>query len=223
MRVCIVGGGKLGYYLAKTLLEHGHNPTIVEQDLAACEHTANSLDIPVIHGDGTTMLVLQSADVEGCQALVAVTGRDEDNLISCQLAKQVFKVKKTVARVNNPKNAEVLKSLGVDIAVSSTDNIARLIEREVETASIQQLLSLAGGTVSLTEIQIPPTFRYTGQTLAQLVIPPDVVIISVTRNGQFIIPRGTTQIISGDKVMVLAKDTAFHTLNTDWRIIATKS
>ncbi|MEG0110637.1 MAG: TrkA C-terminal domain-containing protein, partial [Oscillospiraceae bacterium] len=74
-----------------------------------------------------------------------------------------------------------------------------------------------------TEIQIPPTFRYTGQTLAQLVIPPDVVIISVTRNGQFIIPRGTTQIICGDKVMVLAKDTAFHTLNTDWRIIATKS
>ncbi|MEG0178072.1 MAG: TrkA family potassium uptake protein [Oscillospiraceae bacterium] len=222
MRVCIVGGGKLGYYLAKTLMEHGHSPTVIEQDLVACEHIANSLDIPVIHGDGTMMAVLESASPTGCTAFVAVTGRDEDNLIACQLAKTVFKVKKTVARVNNPKNSSVLKQLGVDIAVSSTDNIARLIEREVETATIQQLLSLGGGTVSLTEILIPPSFRYNGQTLTKLDIPDDCVIISVTRDGEFIIPRGNTEIRSGDKVVVLTKDTAFHTLTTDWRITNNK-
>ena len=222
MRVCIIGGGKLGFYLAKTLIEHGHSPTIIEREFSFGEHIANSLYIPVIHGDGTTVSVLQSADAAGCQSVVAVTGRDEDNLIICQLAKRVFKVKKTIARVNNPKNASVLKQLGVDIAVSSTDNIARLIEREVETASIQQLLSLAGGTVSLTEILIPANFRYSGQTLSELVIPPDVVVISVTRGEDFIIPRGSTQIMAGDKVVVLAKDTAFHTLNTDWRIASNK-
>ena len=145
MRVCIVGGGKVGYYLAKTLLEHGHTPVLIEDDPAMCRKVADSLGLPVVCGDGTFAEVQESADVAHCSAMVAVTGRDEDNLIVCQLAKQVFKVKRTVARVNNPKNAAVLKKLGVDIAVSATDNLTHLIEREVETAAIQQLLSLAGG------------------------------------------------------------------------------
>lgn len=218
MKICIVGGGKLGYYLSKTLLEHGHQPVIIEQSVGACTKTANDLDISVIHGDGTMVDVLESADVASCQALVAVTGRDEDNLITCQLAKHVFKVKKTVARINNPKNASVLKTLGVDIAVSSTDNIARLIEREVETAAIQQLLSLAGGTVSLTELTIPADFKFSGKSLADLYVPDEVVVISVTHEGEFIIPRGFTKIFAGDKIVVLAKDTAFHQLATEWRI-----
>ena len=145
MRVCIVGGGKVGYYLAKTLLEHGHTPVLIEDDPAMCRKVADSLDLTVVCGDGTFAEVQESADVAHCSAMVAVTGRDEDNLIVCQLAKQVFKVKRTVARVNNPKNAAVLKKLGVDIAVSATDNLTHLIEREVETAAIQPLLSLAGG------------------------------------------------------------------------------
>ena len=120
MRVCIVGGGKVGYYLAKTLLEHGHTPVLIEDDPAMCRKVADSLDLTVVCGDGTFAEVQESADVAHCSAMVAVTGRDEDNLIVCQLAKQVFKVKRTVARVNNPKNAAVLKKLGVDIAVSAT-------------------------------------------------------------------------------------------------------
>ena len=131
MRVCIVGGGKVGYYLAKTLLEHGHTPVLIEDDPAMCRKVADSLDLTVVCGDGTFAEVQESADVAHCSAMVAVTGRDEDNLIVCQLAKQVFKVKRTVARVNNPKNAAVLKKLGVDIAVSATDNLTHLIEREV--------------------------------------------------------------------------------------------
>ena len=129
MRVCIVGGGKVGYYLAKTLLEHGHTPVLIEDDPAMCRKVADSLDLTVVCGDGTFAEVQESADVAHCSAMVAVTGRDEDNLIVCQLAKQVFKVKRTVARVNNPKNAAVLKKLGVDIAVSATDNLTHLIAR----------------------------------------------------------------------------------------------
>ncbi|MEG1153691.1 MAG: TrkA family potassium uptake protein [Ruthenibacterium sp.] len=218
MRVCIVGGGKLGYYLAKTLREHGHVPVLVEENETTCAQIADSLEMTVIHGDGTKPEVLESVQLEECQALVAVTGRDENNLVACQLAKQVFHVKKTVARVNNPKNASVLKMLGVDIAVSSTDNIARLIEREVETAAIRQLLSLAGGTTALTEISVPEKFIYSGQTLAQLTIPEDVVVISVTRGDEFIIPRGSTQICIGDKVLVLAKNDAFPVLAKAWKL-----
>ncbi|MEG2930741.1 MAG: TrkA family potassium uptake protein [Ruthenibacterium sp.] len=218
MRVCIIGGGKLGYYLAKTLHEHGHMPIVVEEDAAACARIADNLDMSVIHGDGTKPEILALCELSKCQAMVAVTGRDENNLIACQLAKQVYKVRRTVARVNNPKNASVLKMLGVDIVVSSTDNIARLIEREVETAAIRQVLSLDGGVTSLTEIVVPSSFTDDGKTLAQLPVPENVVVISVTRGDEFFIPRGNTKIHIGDKVMVLAKNDAFPMLAKVWKL-----
>ena len=104
MRVMIVGGGKVGYYMAKTLLDHGHQPIVIEKDRKLCSQVANDLDIPVTQGDGSTVEYLEAAGCGRCQALVAVTGRDEVNLITCQIAKRVFHVEKTVARVNNPKN-----------------------------------------------------------------------------------------------------------------------
>ncbi len=220
MRVCIVGGGKIGYYLAKTLREHGHTPIIVEENKSACERIADDFDKFVVCGDGTRpeILSLVLNQKEKCHALVAVTGQDESNLIICQLGKQVYKVKRTVARVNNPKNTEVLKMLGVDIVVSSTDNIARLIEREVETAAIRHLLSLDSGTTSLTQIEVPKTFLHHGKTLAQLPVPDNVVVISVTRKTEFMIPRGNTKIMIGDKVTVLAKNDAFPMLAKEWSL-----
>ena len=216
MSICIVGSGKVGFYLAKTLLEHGQQPIVIEPDPVSCARTANRLDIPVICGDGTTIEVLEAAGCADCAALVAVTGTDESNLIACQLAKKVFNVPKTVARVNNPQNTRVLRELGVDIPVSTTDNLARLLEREVETAAIRQVLSLAGGSASLTEILIPEDFKYRGQMLSQIQMPADTVVISVTRGGELIVPRGNTTILPGDRVLTLAKETAFHTLTTDW-------
>lgn len=216
MRVCIVGGGKVGYYLSKTLMEHGHEPVIIELDEQTCSHLAENLDFPVVHGDGTLVEILEIAKVDSCQALVGVTGKDEVNLIACQLAKKVFGVKKTIARVNNPKNTPVLKELGVDIAVSSTDNIARLIEREVETDAIHHLMSIAGGDASLTEVFLPDDFKYSGRTLAELEIPHDVVIVFLTRGQELIIPRGNTVLLGGDKVVCVAKNTAFHDLARLW-------
>lgn len=218
MRVCIVGGGNVGFYLAKTLREHGHTPVLIDGDPALCRRVADQLDLAVVCGDGTLAEVLEGAEAGRCGALAAVTGRDESNLIACQLAKHVFKVKRTVARVSNPKNTEVMKRLGVDIAVSATDNLARLIEREVETAAIRQLLNLAGGTASLTEIQAPPGFVHAGKTLAQLKIPKDAVVVSITRDGTLLIPRGDTQVLEHDRIVVLAKDTAFHELAKSWRL-----
>lgn len=142
MKICIIGGGKVGFYLAKSLLEHGHEPVVIERQQRYCEKLADTLDIPVICGDGTTLEALEAAGCAGCAAFVAVSGNDETNLIACQLAKKVFGLPKTVARVNNPRNTEVLRRLGVDIPVSSTDNLGRLLEREVETDRIRQLLSM---------------------------------------------------------------------------------
>ncbi len=218
MQVCIVGGGKVGFYLAKTLLEHDHDPIVVEPNQEACERIANSLDIPVIVGDGTCAEVLEMAGCGNCNSLIAVTGQDENNLVACQLAKKVFKCKRTVARVNNPKNADVLKTLGVDITVSSTSNIVRILEREVETTAIRHLLNLAGGTASLVEICLPDGFRYEGRSLTEISIPENFNIVSVTRGNEFIIPRGATRLFSQDKLVCVCLDAALHTIVKDWRL-----
>lgn len=218
MELIIVGGGKVGYYLTKTLLEHGHHPHLIEMDPEKCAHMADELDIPVICGDGCTLEVLEAAGARHTDAVVAVTGRDQDNLVACQLAGQVFHVRRTVARINNPKNKDAMIQLGVETPISVTDSIARLIEREVETDAIHHLMSIAGGDASLTEVFLPDDFKYAGRSLAELEIPHDVVIVFLTRGQELIIPRGNTVLLGGDKVVCVAKNTAFHDLAKRWNL-----
>ena len=188
-------------------------PTIIEKDRAVCTKISNQLDSPVIHGDGTTLEGLENAGVAQADILVAVTGKDEDNLIACQLGKRHFGVPRTVARINNPRNAKVLRMLGVDITISATDNIARLLEREIDTAAIKQLVPLNQGTASLSEIRLPDNYIYDGITLSQLKIPDESIIVSISRNGEFIIPRGNTQLFSNDSIITIAKNEVIHKLS----------
>ena len=95
MNVIVVGAGKVGYYLAETLMEHGHKPFVIERNKELCQKIANNLDIPVLNGDGTTLEALEAAGVEQCDAFVSATGQDEANLIACQLAKQRYGVRRT--------------------------------------------------------------------------------------------------------------------------------
>ncbi|MFA9381742.1 MAG: TrkA family potassium uptake protein [Acetanaerobacterium sp.] len=212
MTVIVVGGGKVGYYLAKTLLEHGHEANIIELDRELCHRIANDLDIPVVCGDGTTIHVLNEAGAQDADALISVTGQDENNLVACQIAKRSFGIKRTVARVNNPKNAKIMKDLGVDIPISSTDNIARLIEREVDTAAIKQLMQLNRGETSLSEIELPQDFKFSGKKLMELRMPEESVVVSISRGDQIIIPRGNTMLLAGDKIMVISKNSVLHAL-----------
>ena len=133
MKVCIAGGGRVGMYLAQSLLSHHHKVTIIEPQEALCRTLADTLDIPVICGDSLSFDTLRTADVASCDAFVAVTGNDEDNLVACQIAKREFGVNRTVARASNPKNRDILHTLGVDTVVCGTDNLSHILEREIET------------------------------------------------------------------------------------------
>lgn len=210
MNIVIIGGGKVGYYLSKTLLEHGHYPTIIEQSKETCNFIANDLDIPIICGDGTTIETLETANIQECDALISVTGKDENNLISCQLAKKLFNIPKTIAKVNNPKNAQVVKELGVDIVVNSTNNITHLLEREVDTSTIKELVTINHGEATICEITLPENYRLHGKKLKELKLPNECVVISINRNDTLIIPRGDTELLSNDVVMLLAKTDSIH-------------
>lgn len=204
MYIIIIGGGKVGYYLAKTLKSYKHKVVVIEPQRELCEKIANDLNISVCNGDGTTIDKMDEVNASKADILIAVTGRDEDNLIACQLAKTNFKLKKTIARVNNPKNIEVFERLGVDIAVSSTSIIADLIEQEVDYSGMKTLMKLKNGKIVLSEILITEKAAMRGKSLREISIPSDCILISVIRDEEVIIPNGFTVLQTGDYIIAVS-------------------
>lgn len=206
MNVIIVGGGRVGYYLTKTLMEHGHEPTIVEADRKTCEYLANEFDITIVMGDGTHPETLESAGAMNADAIICVMGMDENNLICCQLAKRIYHVKKTIAKVNNPKNAEVMKILGVDNVINNIDNIAALIEREVITSRVKQMMVINDGNICISEVTIPDKYELDGTYLKDIKMKSVFNIVLITRGDTTIIPRGYSTVKSGDKLLVIMEN-----------------
>ena len=148
--------------------------------------------------------MLEQAGVADADSVIAVTGRAEDSLVACQLAKRLYQVKKTIAKVNNPKNVEALKKLGVDIVVSSTDNITGQLEREIDSGKIKELLPLGAGNAGVFEIVLDNSFTLQNVPLMEMALTLN--IISIIRNEtELIIPRGHTTLEIGDKLMILSK------------------
>ena len=203
MKAIIVGAGKVGYYLAKTLLERNYDVSVIEIDKAASQYFANTLDVTVVRGDGSTKRALAEAGADRCDSIIAVTGEDEVNLIICQMAKRIFNVKKTIAKVNNPKNVETIRFLGADIAISSTDNIIKQMEREVDNSRIKELMPI-NGKAAVFEVILPENYVYSGRIIADIKLPEGCNIISITRGEDLLIPRGGTKLMSNDKLLIVS-------------------
>ena len=198
MKVCIAGGGRVGRYLAQNLLANRHKVVIIEPVEAQCRMLADTLDISVICGNSISTDTLRTADV------------------ACQIAKQEFGVNRTVARASNPKNRGLLHTLGVDTVVCGTDNLSHILEREIETDNIRQLLSLGGGTASLNEILLPADFQFAGKQVMEIPIPGDTILVSITRDTEFIIPHGNTVLLPWDRILCLTQDDSLHLLTEAW-------
>ncbi|AEV69411.1 potassium channel family protein [Acetivibrio clariflavus] len=204
MYIIVAGGGKLGYYLIKTLLSYKHKVVVIESKVELCEKLANELNIPAFNGNATDLDILTQVEAEKADTFIAVTGKDEDNLIACQLAKRNFGVKRTIARVNNPKNIEVFQKLGVDFAVSSTSIIADLIEQEVDYTGMKTLMKLRSGKLVLSEITINENSPVVNKSLKDIKIPKDCIIISLIRDEEVIIPNGFTVLRDKDYIITVS-------------------
>jgi trk system potassium uptake protein TrkA len=206
VKVVVVGGGKVGFYLVRTLLEKRHEVAVVEVDAQRAQRLASQLPgVLVIAGNGTKMTDLSDAGADTADVLAAVTGLDEVNLVTCQVAKREFDIRKTIARVNNPKNQAILHELGVDAAVSSTATIAHLVERETHLDGLRQLLVLQQGRMALVETRIDPNAAAMGTLVRDLApsLPADSVLVAVLRGDRVIFPRGDTRLSVGDTVLAL--------------------
>ncbi|MBI2447785.1 MAG: TrkA family potassium uptake protein [Candidatus Omnitrophica bacterium] len=203
MYIVIVGGGKVGYFLAQKRYLDKHTVALVEKDKAICEKIASNLDILVINGDWFDPGYLKDAEIERSDVIAAVTGDDEDNLIICQLAKDKFNVSRTVARVNDSKNEHTFNELGIDVPIDSTAIIAKIIEEEVSLADFVTLMTFKRGKLALVRVDLTEESPVINQEVMNVKLPPDSVLLSIIRGEEVIIPKGTTVLQSRDDIIAL--------------------
>lgn len=203
MYIIIIGGGKVGYFLAKRLIAGKHIVSIVDKDSQLCEDIARELQALVIHGDGCDPYILEQAGIKRADVLAAVTGDDEDNLIACQLAKEIFNIQRTVARVNNPDNEHTFSQLSIDVPVDSTKIIAKIIEEEVSLSDIVNLMSFKHGKLSIVRVDLPSDSPVINKHIQEIQLPPDSVFVSIVRGEEVIIPKGNTVLEPGDDIIAL--------------------
>jgi trk system potassium uptake protein len=205
MYIVVAGGGKVGYHLAKALLNEGHEVLIIERDKRKCEHIAEELGSVVVRGDACEASTLAEAGLSRADVVVAVTGDDEDNLVISQMAKKKFDVGRTIARINNPKNEEIFKLLGIDATVSSTDIIMAQIEQELPSTALVHLLRLKQANLEVVEAHVTDRSRIVGRKLGDVQLPANSCVLLVIRSGNTLVPNGDTTLRSGDEVIALTK------------------
>src|SRR5918997_454960 len=203
MYVVICGGGKVGWNLARELIEKGNEVTLVEQDRRRYLIIEEELEHAVQYGDATELWVLERAGIQRCDLAIAVTGDDEDNILICQIAKEKYLCERTIARVNNPRNLQHFELLGIQPAVSATDLILRLIEHEVPQYGLVHLLDLPAERLEIIEIEVTPQAPAASQKVADIAIPEGSLIISVLRNGEGIVPQHPPSIEAGAQALLL--------------------
>jgi len=213
MYIIVVGGGKVGYYLTKTLLEEGHEVLVIEKDQRRWAVISDDLGSGVLLGDGCETVVTEMAGMARAGVVVAVTGDDEDNLVICQMARHRYHVPRTIARINNPKNKRIFRHLGIDVTVSSTEAILSQIEQVIPTESLVHLLTLRDIGVSFVELELPADSPALGRPLKSLGIPDDCILPLVIRGEkEAIIPYGETLLQPGDQVIAVTSEASEQTL-----------
>ncbi len=201
--VIIAGAGKVGWNLARELIEKGHEVTVIEQDRRRYLTVEQELEHAVQYGDATELWVLERAGIQRADLVVAVTGDDEDNLLICQVAKEKYLCERIIARVNNPRNLDHFKLLGIQPAVSATDLILRLIEHEVPSYGLVHLLDLPEERLEIIELVVSDTAPAAGTKVVDLSLPEGALVISVLRGGSGFVPKADTVVEAGDEVLVV--------------------
>lgn len=203
MFVIVVGGGKVGYYLAKELVESSHEVVLLEKDRARADQIADEIGSMVIAQDGCEGKYLGEAGANRADIVAAVTGDDEDNLVICQMAKHHFDVPRTIARVNNPKNEDLFKHLGVDEIISPTRMILGSIEQDIPVHELLHLAALGLGDLELIEAHLEAGSPAIGRSAKDLDLPEGCGLYAVIREEVALPVRAETILMAGDKVIAI--------------------
>ena len=203
MYIIVVGAGKVGWNLARELLDKEHEVTVIEGDRRRYLTVEQELEHNIQYGDASELWVLERAGISRADMVIAVTGDDEDNMLICQVAKEKYLVDRVIARVNNPRNRETFDLLGIKPVVSATDLILRLIEHEVPEYGLVHLLDLPEQRLEIIEMELPEDSRAAGSRVGDLAMPEGSLLISVLREGTGFVPNAETVLQTGDEILAV--------------------
>ncbi len=204
MYIIVVGGGRLGYYLLKGLLNEGHEVLLLEKNDRICRNIVEEMGSVCYRGDGCEAATLAEVGTGRADMLLAVTGDDEDNLVACQVAKHMHNVPRTIARIRNPQNEELFKKLGVDVTVSATNIILEALEREVPTHPLTHLLTIEEKGLVIVDVKISPESTTVGKTVKELSLPKDSKLaLVIPGEGSAHVPAANTVLRAGDQIIAV--------------------
>jgi trk system potassium uptake protein TrkA len=201
--VVIVGAGKVGLNVARSLDRLGHEYIVLEQRRSRHAELEPELEDRLLFGDGTEMWVLESAGIDRADLVVAVTGDDEDNVVIAQLAKHEYGVPKVVARVNNPRNQPTFDLLDVDATVCASTMVVSMIQHELPVHQFVPLLSLRHENMEVVEIEVSHDSPAAYLTLDEITLPSGVLVAAILRGDDALIPRGDDELLPGDQLLCL--------------------
>ena len=205
MYVIVIGAGDLGYYLTQLLLDEGHDVVVIDKDPKACERISNELNVVATQGDATESKTLDKANVKECDALVALTGNDETNLVVSLLAKELG-AKQVATRLGKVDYDErVLNKLGVDIVIHPEAAAAGYIEELITKPEVLDLAFISRGAAEIMEVEITEKSKIAHKKVSEIEHPSGSAIIAIYEGENLIIPSADTIIKPGTKVLILAK------------------
>src|SRR5919202_4534187 len=173
MYAIVAGGGKVGFFLARELIDHEHEVLLIENNAERAESIANELGNVVLRGNADEASTLAEAGAERSDVVIAVTGDDGDNLVICQVARRRFGTRRTIARINDPRNEGIFRMLGIDATVNATQMMLSVLEQEIPQANLVPLLRLRNTDVEVVEAVLDRRSMVTGSALRDVDLPPE--------------------------------------------------
>jgi trk/ktr system potassium uptake protein len=208
MYFVVAGGGEVGYHLSKALLEAGHEVMIIERDRRRALWIEEQLGSVVINAPADEGRFQIQAGCQRADAVLAVTGDDEDNLIISQLAKLKCGANRVIARVNNPKNEIVFKAMGIDETLSSTRVLMGVIEQELPTGGFMPLMPLTRSDLEIVEAEIAIGSPAADKQVEAVGLPAGAHIGAIVRKGQILHAHRDSKLEVGDRIIVFAPTAA---------------
>ena len=205
MRIVIAGGRNKADFLIASLLEKHHSLIIINDEESYCAYLSEKYNLPVMKGNPCKRYVLEDADIEDADIMIALRPSDADNLAICQYAKKLFHIKKVVAIVSNPKNVQVFKRLGVNTAISATYTISKTIEQASTIENLVNSLSIEHDKIVMSEILLTKQCEVIHHKLKDIFsLPKNAIICCIIRNVHMIVPNGNTELLEHDKLLILS-------------------
>jgi len=205
-KVLLVGGRSKAMSLAASLIIKGYQVTVINETYEDCMKLAEINKLAVIKGDGTKPFVLEDASAGDADIAIALTSKDEDNLVICELCKKKFHVKKTVALLTDPKKMDFFYKMGIDSVVCAIMGITLIIEQKALVDKIATLVPIGEGRVSIAELPISAAAPAVGKKLWEINLPKQVIIGCILRGDTALVPRGDTRILAGDMLVLISSD-----------------